>query len=169
MARHIELNPVTHLTVGTVGEPGQRTFYVQGGRGNQTIAVVVEKEQARMLASSFESLLAELNTKYPPSAQEAPYWTDMRLKEPVQPLFRVGNMGLGYNEESDQVVLVAYELVEEGEEPNVVSYWATRSQVQALIQHVNEVIKAGRPICGNCGRPIDPDGHFCPHRNGHAA
>jgi uncharacterized repeat protein (TIGR03847 family) len=93
----------------------------------------------------------------------------MRLKEPVQPLFRVGNMGLGYNEDSDQVVLVAYELVEEGEEPNVVSYWASRDQVQALIQHANDVVKAGRPICGNCGRPIDVDGHFCPHRNGHAA
>lgn len=169
MARHIELNPVTHLTVGTIGEPGQRTFYVQGSRGSQTISLVIEKEQARMLASSFESLLAELNTKYPPSAQETPIWTDMRLKEPIQPLFRVGNMGLGYNEDSDQVVLVAYELVEEGEEPNVVSYWATRTQVQALIQHANEVVKAGRPICGNCGRPIDPDGHFCPHRNGHAA
>lgn len=169
MARHIELNPVTHLTVGTIGEPGQRTFYVQGSRGSQTISLVIEKEQARMLASSFESLLAELKTKYPPSAQEAPVWTDMRLKEPVQPLFRVGNMGLGYNEDSDQVVLVAYELVEEGEEPNVVSYWATRAQVQALIQHANEVVRAGRPICGNCGQPIDPDGHFCPHRNGHAA
>jgi len=170
MARHIELNPVTHLTVGTVGEPGQRTFYVQGSRGTQIISLVIEKEQARMLASSFESLLTELDSKYPrPSAQETPVWTDMRLKEPVQPLFRVGNMGLGYNEDSDQIVLVAYELVEEGEEPNVVSYWASRDQVQALIQHVNEVVKAGRPICGNCGRPIDADGHFCLHRNGHAA
>lgn len=72
MARHIELNPVTHLTVGTVGEPGQRTFFVQGSRGTQTISLVIEKEQARMLASSFESLLAELNTKYPQPAQEAP-------------------------------------------------------------------------------------------------
>jgi uncharacterized repeat protein (TIGR03847 family) len=169
MARHIELNPVTHLTVGAIGSPGQRTFYVQGSRGTQTVSLVIEKEQARMLANSFESLLAELNTKHPSSAQEVPVWTDMRLKEPVQPLFRVGNMGLGYNEDSDQVVLVAYELVEEGEEPNVVSYWATRHQVQALVQHTRDVVRAGRPICGNCGRPIDPDGHFCPHRNGHAA
>lgn len=169
MARHIELNPVAHLTIGAIGEPGQRTFYLQGSRGTQTISLVIEKEQASMLSSSFESLLAELNTKYPDRTQENPVWTDMRLKEPVEPLFRVGNMGLGYNEESDQVVLVAYELVEEGEEPNVVSYWATRTQIQALIQHAQDVVRAGRPICGNCGRPIDADGHFCPHRNGHAA
>lgn len=169
MARHIELNPVTHLTIGTVGEPGSRTFYIQGSRGNQIVSLVIEKEQASMLANSFESLVAELNTTYPQQTNEEPVWKDMRLKEPVEALFRVGNMGLGYNEDSDQIVVVAYELVQEGEEPSVVSYWATRQQVQALIQHTYEVVKAGRPICGNCGRPIDAEGHFCPHRNGHAA
>jgi uncharacterized repeat protein (TIGR03847 family) len=169
MARHIELNPVGHLTIGAIGEPGHRTFFVQGSRGSQVISLVIEKEQAAMLVNSFESLLVELQAKYPRTAAEEPVWTDMRLKEPVEPLFRVGNMGLGYNEDSDQVVLVAYELVNEGEEPNVVSYWATRAQVQALIQHTLDVVRAGRPICGNCGRPIDPEGHFCPHRNGHAA
>jgi len=169
MARHIELNPVTHLTVGTIGEPGQRTFFLQGGRGSQSLSLVIEKEQAHMLAGSFESLLRELNEKYPPTDSEQSVWTDMRLREPAEALFRVGNMGLGYNEETDQVVLVAYELVDEEEEPNVVSFWATRDQVQALVQHTIEVVRAGRPICGNCGRPMDKDGHFCPQRNGHAA
>ena len=91
----------------------------------------------------------------------------MRLREPIEPLFRVGNLGLGYNEDSDQLVLVAYELVNEEEEPNVVSFWASRTQVQALAKHTTEVVKAGRPICGNCGKPIDADGHFCPQRNVH--
>jgi uncharacterized repeat protein (TIGR03847 family) len=92
----------------------------------------------------------------------------MRLREPVEPLFRVGNIGLGYNEESHRIAIVAYELVDEEEEPNVVSFWATGVQVQALIKHTLEVVKAGRPICGNCGQPIDVEGHFCPHRNGHS-
>ena len=168
MARQIDLNPVTHLTIGTIGPPGQRTFYIQGSRGTQTISLIIEKEQAIMLANSFESLLTELEKKHPDpaSAQEA-VWTDMRLREPLDALFRVGNMGLGYNEESDQIVLVAYELVDEEEDSNVVSFWATRDQIQSLIQHTQEVVKAGRPICGNCGRPIDADGHFCPNRNGH--
>lgn len=169
MARHIELNPVSHLTVSAIGEPGQRTFYLQGSRGTQTISLIIEKEQARMLANSFEALLKELEAKYPQHAQESPVWTDMRLKTPVEPLFRVGNMGVGYNEDSNQVVLVAYELVEEDEDPNMVSYWTNRAMVQTLIQHAREIVKAGRPICGNCGRPIDPGDHFCPHRNGHAA
>jgi uncharacterized repeat protein (TIGR03847 family) len=170
MARHIELNPVSHLTINTVGPPGQRTFYLQGTKGQDTISVIIEKQQAAMLATSFESLLGELAKKYPPPTRETQeqVWTDMRLREPLESLFRVGRMEMGYSEETDRVVLVAYELVdEEVEEPNVVSYWVTRAQVETLIPHIEEVVQAGRPICGNCGQPIDPEGHFCPKRNGH--
>ena len=169
MARHIELNPVSYLTIGTVGEPGQRTFYLQGSRGTHIISLIIEKEQAVMLANSFESLLEELDSRHPAPAKESqePIWMDMRLREPIEALFRVGNMGLGYNEDTDQVVLVAYELVDEDDDPSIVSFWATRIQVQSLIQHTLDVVKAGRPICGNCGLPMDADGHFCPNRNGH--
>jgi uncharacterized repeat protein (TIGR03847 family) len=130
--------------------------------------MIIEKQQASMLASSLETLLEDLAEKYPADVDREPVWTDMRLREPIEPLFRVGNMGLGYNEEVDKVVVVAYELVDEEEEASAVSLWATRAQAQALIKHANEVVSAGRPICGNCGQPIDPDGHFCPNRNGHA-
>ncbi len=169
MARQIELNPVSHLTVGAVGEPGRRTFYLQGSQGSYIVSLVIEKEQAVMLVNSFESLLEELEKQHPliTAEEQSTVWTDMRLREPIEDMFRVGNMGLGFNESSAQVVLVAYELVEEGDEPGVVSFWATRDQVQALVQHALDVVKAGRPICGNCGRPIDRNGHFCPQRNGH--
>ena len=163
MARHIELNPVSFLTVGTVGEPGNRTFYIQGSQGTETISLVIEKEQAATLAANFESLLKELAEKHPSSStdQEDTVWRDMRLKEPVESLFRVGNMGLGYNEETDQVVLVAYELVEEDEEPNVVSYWATRDQIKLLVAHTESIVKKGRFF--------DPGIQFVPKRNGHVS
>ena len=169
MAHQIDLNPATHLTIGTVGVPGQRTFFLQGSRGAQTVSLVIEKEQALLLAGSLETFLEELERKNPTTARDAsePIWLDMRLREPVEELFRVGNMGLGFSEETSLVVIIAYELVEEGDDANVVSFWVTRSQVQSLIKHVTDVVKQGRPICGNCGRPIDPDGHFCPNRNGH--
>lgn len=169
MAHQIDLNPASHLTVGTIGLPGQRTFYLQGSRGAQTISLMIEKEQAVLLANSLESFLEELERRHPQATREAaePIWTDMRLREPVEELFRVGNMGLGYNEDENLVVLVAYEMVEEGEDPNAVSFWVTRGQIQSLINHIADVVKQGRPICGNCGRPIDPEGHFCPQRNGH--
>lgn len=168
MARHIELNPVTHLTIGTIGPPGERVFYLQGSRGADVISTIIEKQQASMLASSLETLLEDLAEKFPAEEEREPVWTDMRLREPIEPLFRVGNMGLGYNEELDRVVIVAYEIVEEDEEASAVSFWASRTQTYALIKHANEVVSAGRPICGNCGQPIDADGHFCPNRNGHA-
>ena len=170
MAHHIELNPVSHFTIGTVGPPGQRTFYIQGRRGTQIISLVIEKEQARMLADSLDSLLDELRKRFPDDDSDAARdpVRDMRLHDPVESLFRVGNMGLGYDEDSDLVVLVAYELVDEDEEPNVVSYWVEREQIPNLVRHTRETVSAGRPICGNCGGPINADGHFCPQRNGHA-
>lgn len=168
MARNIELNPVTYITIGTQGPPGKRVFYLQGAKGADLITLIIEKQQAVMLASSLESLLEELADKFPGKDSGEPVWTDMRLREPIEPLFRVGNMGLGFNEEIVRVAIVAYELVEEGEDANAVSFWVDRIQVQSLIKHARETAEAGRPICGNCGQPIDVDGHFCPNRNGHA-
>jgi uncharacterized repeat protein (TIGR03847 family) len=169
MPQQIELNPVSHLTIGTIGQPGNRTFYLQGSRGSQAVSLKIEKEQASMLANSLEAFLEELEQKHPPAIRDADetVMQDMRLREPVEGLFRVGNMGMGYNETTDQIVLVAYELVDEDEEPDVVSFWGTRDQIKALVARAREVVAAGRPICGNCGRPIDVDGHFCPNRNGH--
>lgn len=161
MARHIELNPVSHITIGVIGKPGERTFYLQGTQGNQTISLVIEKEQASILAGSFESLLKELDEKHPDRTKtEEAIWMDTALREPVEALFRVGNMGLGYNEDTDQIVMVAYELVSEDEEPNVVSYWVTRDQAKLLIPHVQSVVKSGRFF--------DPGSTFSPKSNGHA-
>lgn len=169
MSQHIELNPLSHITIGTIGEPGDRTFFLQGGSHGDTISLVIEKVQAAALADSFESLMRELGKKHPDVVANAneEVQTDMRLREPVDPLYRVGNLGLGFNDELDLIILVAYELVPEGEDPNIVSFWATVQQVNAFIRHTRHVVRSGRPICGNCGEPIDKDGHFCPHRNGH--
>lgn len=167
MAQHIELNPISHITVGTVGEPGNRVFYLQGSKGSNLISLVIEKQQAAMLVDSFRSLLDEIRDQIDESSSDDTWTADTRLRQPLEVLFRVGNMGLGYSEEARRIVLVAYELVEEGEEPNVVSFWASPAQVRALIPHIRSVVNAGRPICGNCGEPINTDGHFCPRRNGH--
>jgi uncharacterized repeat protein (TIGR03847 family) len=85
-------------------------------------------------------------------------------------------MGLGYDEARDQMVLVVQELLlsseedwseESGIEPQVARFFASREDMLALSQHTEIVVSSGRPICGNCGRPIDPEGHFCPRSNGH--
>ena len=125
MAQHIELNPVSHLTIGTIGPPGQRVFYFQGAKGSDLISLIMEKQQAAMLAASIESLLKEISHDSTGEEDRESVWKDMRLREPVEPLFRIGNIGLGYNEEIRRIAIVAYELVDEEEKPNVISFWAT--------------------------------------------
>jgi len=122
-----------------------------------------------MLANSLEAFLEELEQKHPPTMRgtDETILQDMRLREPIEGLFRVGNMGMGFNDTANQIVLVAYELVDEDDDPDVVSFWGSRRQMEALVTRAREVVAAGRPICGNCGRPIDASGHFCPNRNGH--
>lgn len=166
MAQHIELNPVTHMTIGAVGEPGRRVFYLQGGKGRDLVSLVIEKHQAVMLVDGLESLLEELG-QGGDDVGESLWVGDAGLREPLEVLFRVGQMRLGFSEETGRVVLVAYELVEEGEVANVVSFWASQRRMRGLIPHITAVVKAGRPICGNCGQAIDREGHFCPRRNGH--
>jgi uncharacterized repeat protein (TIGR03847 family) len=95
----------------------------------------------------------------------------MALKVPLDPVFRVGQLGLGYDRDRDLLVLVAQEIVVEGGDPEaaaVARFFATRSQMRALGRHGLSIVKQGRPVCGNCGQPIDPEGHFCPRSNGHA-
>jgi uncharacterized repeat protein (TIGR03847 family) len=171
MPQHIELNPVSHLTIATVGEPGQRKFYLQGSKGSEIVSMVVEKFQAALLADNLEELLEKLAREHDSVAESlnAPANFDMRLRQPLDELFRVGNIGMGFNEEDGRLVIVAYESVdtEAGEEPNLVSFWTTPAHIKVLIEHTRKIVKSGRPICGNCGEPIDPAGHWCAQRNGH--
>lgn len=165
-----DLNPVSRITVGAVGPPGQRVFLLQASQGTTTITLKLEKEQARVLATSTLELLEELSQKYPRpySRLDEPLSSDLMIQEPMEPEFAVGQIGLGYDQEQDAIVLVAQEIqLEEREEPSTARFWATRAQMKALSEHTMQVVDQGRPICPLCDQPIDPDGHFCPKSNGH--
>jgi uncharacterized repeat protein (TIGR03847 family) len=43
----------------------------------------------------------------------------------------------------------------------------TRAQAAAFVERAQELMKAGRPTCPVCSRPMDPEGHVCPRANGH--
>lgn len=162
-----DLNPVSRVTVGALGEPGQRTFYLQGRQGMTLVSLVTEKEQMNSLSQGIVDLLTRLGDKADAATNVSPY--DLTLEQPVEPLFRIGQLGLGYDQENDLLVIVAYALSaeEEAETVDVVRFWATRDQMRALARQATQVASAGRPTCVLCGKPIDPAGHFCPRRNGH--
>lgn len=170
----IDLNPVINITTDAIGQPGQRVFYVQGRTIDQTVTVIVEKVQIQTLALGVDDFLAEIQQRY---AELTPHSTEydeaeMHIEPPVDPLFRVGELGLAYDAEQDMAVLVMREIQNSdtevnAEEANVVRFWCTRSQLYAMGRWGLEVSGRGRPICPYCGQPMDPAGHFCPKRNGH--
>ncbi len=170
--RSLELNPVTRITADAVGEPGHRTFYVQARKGQALITLLCEKEQVQALGVAIQQMLDELKTKYPKGANFMQLQMDMTLEEPLAPEYRIGQMGLGYDEDHDLIVLVARELVPEDtneEEASVTRFFCSRAQMEALSRHTSDVVSRGRPICPLCQKPIDKDvEHFCPRSNGHA-
>ena len=165
----LELNPVSRITTGAVGPPGKRVFYIQARKDSRLVSLIVEKHQVQSLAIGLEEFLEELGNRLPdlPEASAEYDSVEMELEEPLDPIFRVGRIGLGYDEESDHLVLVARQLESEDGETEIVRLWCTRSQLRAMCFWGLELASRGRPICGNCGEPKDPEGHFCPKSNGH--
>lgn len=167
-----DLQPVSRITAGSVGPPGKRVFYLQARRDDQLLTLIVEKTQIQSLAVGLEQFLRELKRRHPDLAEASGAYDEarMQLEQPLDPAFRVGQLGLGYDEPTDMLILVAKQLQSEGDDPEqaaVARFWCTRSQLLAMCQWAMELAGRGRPICGNCGEPIDAQGHFCPKRNGH--
>ncbi|MDD5370132.1 MAG: DUF3090 domain-containing protein [Anaerolineaceae bacterium] len=168
----IDINPVAEITTDAIGKPGERVFYLQGRSDERTVTLLVEKIQIQSLAVGVEQFLSEVAQKYPdlPEATTDFVENRMHIEPPVDPLFRVGEIGLGYDAESDLMVLVAREAAvegEEGEDSGVVRFWCTRSQIRGMCHWGLEVANRGRPLCPQCGEPMEPEGHFCPKKNGH--
>jgi uncharacterized repeat protein (TIGR03847 family) len=170
MPDNIELDAVDHITIGTIGPPGERVFHLQAREDETLVTLTIEKFQAEAIANSIETLLEKIGEEYGRETPEERASTlDFALHEPILPVFRVSQIGLGYDEDDDRLYIVVREMLpeEELQEPRTARFGATREQMRALAEHAHEVVAQGRPICGNCGEPIDPDGHFCPKSNGH--
>jgi uncharacterized repeat protein (TIGR03847 family) len=183
----IELDPVDRITAGAVGEPGERTFFLQGRKDDRLVTLLVEKQQVQLLAASVVKILAQIATA---SSEEAPAEFPMDLESPLEPEWRAGRLAIGYEEDRDLLVLEVEEFVPEAEdeddegeeaqreapaavaddapEPGLVRFWATRDQMLALARHGVTVCGAGRPTCQFCGNPMDAEGHVCPAMNGHS-
>lgn len=160
MSTSFEIPEVDILTTGTVGPPGKRVFYLQARRGDQVVSLRLEKTQVAALVTYLGTLLEDL-----PDPGEVP--AELELVEPVVAEWVVGSLGVSYDEDADRILVVAEELVEEGEEAARARITATREQIAALARHGADVVEAGRPPCPLCGQPLDPEGHMCIRLNGH--
>jgi uncharacterized repeat protein (TIGR03847 family) len=154
-----DLGAPERFTVGTVGEIGDRTFFVQCRQGATVLTVKVEKSQVAVLASYLARIVRELGRP-----GHLPEDLDM---EALEPDWVVGTIGVSYDEDADRLVVVAEEMVPDDEEGVVARISVTREQAAAFAIRATKLVEAGRPPCPLCGLPLDPKGHDCPRTNGH--
>ncbi|MDT4997711.1 MAG: hypothetical protein QOD45_1779 [Pseudonocardiales bacterium] len=166
------------FVTGTVGTPGDRTFYLQAADEARTVSVALEKQQVMVLADRLEQLLDEVanrtGTAVPAAASDA-----AALEQPVDEEFRVNAMGLAWDGTSGLVIIEAQaptedvetaqetllEDVEEG--PDALRVLIEPQQARAFVERARRVVAAGRPPCPLCSLPLDPAGHVCPRQNGY--
>ena len=156
---------------GAVGEPGERSFYLQARKGGALVTVGVEKAQVAVLARRMDDLLDAVEV---PSAAAAD--DDAALEEPVVELFRIGAMALAWDAASGAVVIEAQTPTEGGDYvelpddaddgPDLLRVRLDPDRARSFVRRAAALVAGGRPACPFCGEPLDPQGHFCPRGNG---
>lgn len=159
------------VVIGTIGRPGARTFYLQVRTAGRIASVVLEKQQAEILAEKLDEILDELMA-LEGNPHSVPTSTPVELVDndpldPVEELFRVGAIGLGWDPTTAQVLVEAHRMAEDEfdellePESETLLVRMPVGATRAFTRRTREVVDAGRPMCANCGQPIDPDGHDC--------
>lgn len=163
MSASFDLDAPDHFTAGAVGPPGERVFYLQARQSRTLVTLKCEKAHVRALAE----YLADLLVRLPAGGTDPP--RDLALLEPIDAAWAIASLGVGYDEATDRILVVANELLgEDGAgEPATARLRITRAQAAAFVKRAQELMRAGRPICQMCGLPKDPGGHVCPRSNGH--
>ena len=159
----IELDRADSITIDTIGPPGQRIFYLQAAQNDTLITLIIEKEQAAAIAVAVSNILERLGW-----GESEPELESLDLVQPVHPLFRVGQLRLGYDQEREMLVVVAEELTTEEDQPGTrVHVWASHAQMAALARQAARKVAAGRPVCPLCHEALSPgERHVCERGNG---
>ncbi len=164
------------FVVGTVGMPGERTFYLQVSDGSRIISVVLEKLQVSLLADRLAELLEEARSRLDadvPDEDSGPVEQlvdEQPLSTPVEAEFQVGSLGLIWDAGSDTVVVEAAAVAENdvpAAERDLLEVRMSPVHAWAFVVRANHVISAGRPPCPLCGQPLEAAGHVCPRQNGY--
>lgn len=185
--RRYIFDPPDRFVAGTIGEPGERTFFLQAREGRRIVSVALEKVQVAVLAERLGALLDELDVRgiaEKESTADAELQDDDAaadsLEEPLNEAFRAGSLTLGWDGGSERVLVEARAQDADGEAidpdedddeddegPDLLRVRMTASAARSFVAGATQVVAAGRPPCPLCGAPLDPRGHICPRRNGH--
>jgi uncharacterized repeat protein (TIGR03847 family) len=178
-------DPPERFVSGTVGMPGQRTFFLQARSGSRLVSVALEKQQVAALAERIDELLDEVMTNQQndaviPAVAPLGLDDDEPLEQPIEEEFRAGTMTLSWDPDDARVVIEVFpfteaavvspdQVDEDFEEPEPDELLLVRispGAARAFVKRTAQVLEAGRPSCPFCGNPIDPDGHLCVRANG---
>jgi len=159
------------FTADYQGTPGKRTFFLQARAAATTMTFLVEKQQVAALAERLREMLVLIDQEDTIRSAVPARDPALALGEPVEPSWRIGTIGLAYEEGSDQIVIAVEEIEEEGapEDPDrgAATFLLRRDQIRAFVLHAVATVDEGRETCQLCGLPMDPAGHQCPASNGH--
>jgi uncharacterized repeat protein (TIGR03847 family) len=178
-------DPPERFVAGTVGPPGQRTFFLQARSGVRVVSVSLEKQQVVALSARIDELLDEVmasgtSDQVVPAVAPVALEDSEPLEQPIEEEFRAGTMTLSWDPNDERIVIEVYpfteaavvspeQVDEDFEEPEPEELFLVRitaAMARAFVQRTAQVIEAGRPSCPFCGNPIDPDGHLCVRANG---
>ena len=164
-----EFTTPERFVAGTVGEPGERAFYLQIRSNARLFSVAVEKAQVQAISARLEVMVAEIRKSNPLMIIEKLPIDDAPLESPIDAEFQIGAMSLVWDEESTLICVELFELEddEEDAEGEVVEINVTVAMAAAFAARSKAVVNAGRLPCPFCGIPIDPRGHLCPRANGY--
>ena len=184
-------DPPERFVAGTVGAPGQRTFFLQAREGVRITSVALEKQQVSVLAERLESLLDELMQAQGevliPAVTPAGAQDNEPLEQPIDEEFRAGTMTLAWDDDAGRIVIEVFPVdesvevsepgapddaeevelqIEEADPDELLLVSLPPSLARAFCERAQVVVAAGRPPCQFCGNPMDPAGHLCPRANG---
>lgn len=181
-------DPPERFVAGTVGPPGQRTFFLQARAGAKLVTVALEKQQVQVLAERIDDLLDELMSNEAtrsviPAVAPLDLDDTEPLEQPIEEEFRAGTMTLSWDPDDERVVVEVFPYTEAAvvspdqldedlddlEEPEPEELLLVRlsaAAARSFVKRAEQVVNAGRPSCPFCGSAIDPDGHLCVRANG---
>jgi uncharacterized repeat protein (TIGR03847 family) len=157
------------FVAGTVGQPGERAFYLQIRSSSRLFSVAVEKAQVQAIAARMEIMVSEVRKANPLITVDKLPLDDSPLESPIDSEFEIGAMSLSWNDETKLICVELFELEddEEDSEGEVLEINITLGMASSFSSRSKAVVNAGRLPCPFCGIPIDPRGHLCPRANGY--
>jgi uncharacterized repeat protein (TIGR03847 family) len=185
--RRYLFDPPERFVAGTVGEPGDRTFFLQAREGGRVVSIALEKVQVSVLADRLAALLVELERRgvatvasTDPTGAPAPIEHDTApLDEPINEAFRAGSLTLGWDGSEERILVEARAIGDDGEPidpdedddddedgPDLLSVRISADAARSFIARTARIVAAGRPPCPLCGAALVRRGHLWRRRYG---